>query len=75
MMKRPIVFLKEEVDVMMNEKERRKKEVHVIMNKMNRLMKEGEVHIMILNQAARPPIKGKNHTMKISRGRRLLRGF
>ena len=53
-----------------------KKEVHVMMNKKKRLMK-GEVHIMILimNQARKLSIKEKNHTMKMSQGRRLLRGY
>ena len=52
-----------------------KKEVHIMMNKKKRLMEEGEVHIVILNQARRPPIKGKDHFMKMSQGRRLLRGY
>ena len=51
------------------------KEVHVMMNKKERIMKEGEVHIVILNQAGKPPIKEKDNTMKMSQGRRLLRGY
>ena len=45
--------------------------VHVMMNKKKRLMDKGEVHVMILNQARRRPINEEDHTMKISRGRRL----
>ena len=59
-MKRRTGFLKEEV---------------LMMNTKKRLMKEGEVHIMILNQARRPPITEKDHTMKMSRGRRQPRGY
>ena len=46
MMKRQTGFLKEEVHVMNNQKQR--------------LMEEGEVHITILNQARRPSMKGKD---------------
>ena len=46
----------------------------LMMNTKKRLMK-GEVHIVIQNQARRPPIKEKDHTMKISEGRTLPRGY
>ena len=36
---------------------------------------EGEVLIVILNQARRPPMKEKDHTMKMSQGRRQPRGY
>ena len=64
MTKRQTGFLKEE-------------EVHVMMNKKKRLMKEGEVNIVILimNQARKLPIKEKDHTMKMSQGKRLPRGY
>ena len=52
MTERPIVFLIEEI--------------HVMMNKKKRLLQKGEVHIVILNQARRPPIKEKDHIMKMS---------
>ena len=52
-----------------------KEEVHVMMNKKKRLMKEGEVHIVILNQARKLPIKEKDHTMEMSQGRRQPRGY
>ena len=46
-----------------------------MMNKKERLVEEGKVHVVILNQARKPPIKKKDPTMKISQGRRLLRGY
>ena len=57
MTKMPIVFLVEEV--------------HVIMNKKKRLIEEGKVHVVILNQARKPLIKNKDPTMKVRQGRRL----
>ena len=51
------------------------KEVHVMMNKNKKVMEEGEVDIVILNQDRRPLIKEKDHTMKMSRGRRLAKGY
>ena len=62
MTKRQTGFLKEE-------------EVHVMMNKKKRLMKDGEVHIVILNEARKLPIKEKDPTMKMSQGKRLPRGY
>ena len=44
-------------------------------DKKKRLMKEGEVPIMILNQARKLPMKEMGHTMKISQGKRLPRGY
>ena len=52
-----------------------KGEVHMMMNRKERLKEEGEVQIVILNQVRRPPIKGKAHFMKMSQGRRLPRGY
>ena len=75
MMKRQTGFLKDEVHVMTNKKKRFMKAVHVMMNQKKRLMEEGMVHIAILNQARRPPIKEEDHFMKMSQGRRLLRGY
>ena len=46
-----------------------------MMNKKKRLTKEGEVHIVILNQARKLPIKENNHTMKMSKGKRLPGGY
>ena len=46
-----------------------------MMNIKKRLIAEGKVHAIILNQARKPQIKEKDPTMKISQGRRLLRGY
>ena len=61
MMKWRTGFLKEKVDMMINKKKR--------------LMEEGKVHMAILNQTRRPPIKERDHPMKMSQGRRLPRGY
>ena len=45
------------------------KEVHVKMNNKKSLMEEGKIHVAISNQARKPPIKKKDHTMKMSQGR------